>query len=127
MLFRCRHVSRHDWCPNSFGNGGRQVKRKGQKIQTATLQRQCQPVRAAPTHPVQNRAARMRSRAPTVFLFYAVVRKGLEVNPILGLFIETLMLLPLTLTFLGWLGWAGQSTFLAAVQCLFSWRFLLVC
>lgn len=61
------------------------------------------------------------------FSFYAVVRKGLEVDPILGLFIETLMLLPITLAFLGWLAWAGQSIFLAAVQCLFSWRCLLVC
>ena len=45
------------------------------------------------------------------FSFYAVVRKGLEVDPILGLFIETLMLLPITLAFLGWLAWAGQSIF----------------
>ena len=49
------------------------------------------------------------------FSFYAVVRKGLEVDPILGLFIETLMLLPITLAFLGWLAWAGQSIFFRAV------------
>ena len=47
----------------------------------------------------------------STFSFYAVVRKGLEVDPILGLFIETLMLLPITLAFLGWLAWAGQSIF----------------
>ena len=48
------------------------------------------------------------------FSFYAVVRKGLEADPILGLFIETLMLLPITLAF-----WAGEfglaDLFLAAV------------
>ena len=45
------------------------------------------------------------------FSFYALVRKGLEADPISGLFIETLMLLPITLAFLGWLAWAGQSIF----------------
>ena len=45
------------------------------------------------------------------FSFYAVVRRGLEADPILGLFIATLMLLPITLAFLGWLAWAGQSIF----------------
>ena len=40
-----------------------------------------------------------------------MVRKGFEVDPILGLFVEIVMLLPITLAFLGWLAWAGQSIF----------------
>ena len=45
------------------------------------------------------------------FSLYAVARKGLKVDPILGLFVETLMLLPVTLGFFGWLAWSGQSIF----------------
>jgi len=45
------------------------------------------------------------------FSLYAVARKHLKVDPILGLFVETLMLLPVTLTFFGWLAWSGQPLF----------------
>ena len=45
------------------------------------------------------------------FSLYAVVRKGLEVDPILGLLVETIMLLPMTLAFFAWLSWSGQSVF----------------
>ena len=45
------------------------------------------------------------------FSLYAVARKRLKVDPILGLFVETLMLLPVTLTFFGWLAWSGQPLF----------------
>ena len=45
------------------------------------------------------------------FSLYAVSRKRLKVDPILGLFVETLMLLPVTLTFFGWLAWSGQPLF----------------
>ena len=45
------------------------------------------------------------------FSLYAVARKRLKVDPILGLFVETLMLLPATLTFFGWLAWSGQPLF----------------
>ena len=45
------------------------------------------------------------------FSLYAVARKRLKVDPILGLFVETLILLPATLTFFGWLAWSGQSLF----------------
>jgi chloramphenicol-sensitive protein RarD len=45
------------------------------------------------------------------FSLYAVTRKRLKVDPILGLFVETLMLLPVTLTFFGWLAWSGQPLF----------------
>ena len=45
------------------------------------------------------------------FSLYAVARKRLQIDPILGLFIETLILLPVTLGFFGWLAWSGQSIF----------------
>ena len=45
------------------------------------------------------------------FSFYAVARKRLEIDPILGLFVETLILLPVTLGFFCWLMWSGQPLF----------------
>ena len=45
------------------------------------------------------------------FSLYAVARKRLEVDPILGLFVETLLLLPVTLAFFGWLAWSGHPLF----------------
>ena len=45
------------------------------------------------------------------FSLYAVARKRLQIEPILGLFVETLILLPLTLCFFGWLAWSGQPLF----------------
>ena len=45
------------------------------------------------------------------FSFYAVARKRLKIDPILGLFVETLILLPITLGFFGWLAWSGQPLF----------------
>ena len=45
------------------------------------------------------------------FSLYAVARKRLKVDPILGLFVETLMLLPVTITFFGLLAWSGQPLF----------------
>ena len=45
------------------------------------------------------------------FSLYAVARKHLKIDPILGLFVETLILLPLTLGFFGWLAWSGQPLF----------------
>lgn len=45
------------------------------------------------------------------FSLYAVSRKRLKVDPILGLFVETLMLLPVTLAFFGWLAWSGRPLF----------------
>ena len=52
------------------------------------------------------------------FSFYAVARKGLKVDPTLGLFVETSMLLPMTLTFL-----AGWSCLIS----LFFWRRCYIC
>ena len=40
-----------------------------------------------------------------------MVRKDLKVDSILGLFVETIMLLPMTLAFSGCLSWSGQSIF----------------
>ncbi len=45
------------------------------------------------------------------FSLYAVARKRLKVDPILGLFVETLILLPVTLGFFGWLVWCDQPLF----------------
>ena len=45
------------------------------------------------------------------FSLYAVARKRLKIDPILGLFVETLILLPITLGFFGWLAWSGQPLF----------------
>ena len=45
------------------------------------------------------------------FSLYAVARKRLKIDPILGLFVETLILLPVTLGFFGWLAWSGQPLF----------------
>ena len=45
------------------------------------------------------------------FALYAVTRKRLNIDPILGLFVETLLLLPATIGFFGWLAWSGQSLF----------------
>ena len=45
------------------------------------------------------------------FSLYAVARKRLKIDPILGLFVETLILLPFTLGFFIWLTAAGQSMF----------------
>lgn len=45
------------------------------------------------------------------FAVYAVTRKRLNIDPILGLFVETLLLLPATIGFFGWLAWSGQSPF----------------
>ena len=45
------------------------------------------------------------------FALYAVTRKRLNIDPILGLFVETLLLLPAIIGFFGWLAWSGQSLF----------------
>ena len=45
------------------------------------------------------------------FSLYAVARKSLKIDPILGLFVETLILLPLTLGFFVWLTSSGQPIF----------------
>jgi chloramphenicol-sensitive protein RarD len=45
------------------------------------------------------------------FSLYAVARKRLNVDPILGLFVETLLLLPATLGFFVWLYMSGKSVF----------------
>ena len=45
------------------------------------------------------------------FALYAVTRKRLNIDPILGLLVETLLLLPATIGFFGWLVWSGQSLF----------------
>ena len=45
------------------------------------------------------------------FSLYAVMRKRLKIGPVLGLFVETLMLLPVTIGFLAWLTWSGHSIF----------------
>ena len=56
------------------------------------------------------------------FSLYAVARKRLKLDPILGLFVETLMLLPVTLTFFGWLAWSGQPLFFGGGRSLSCWR-----
>ena len=48
------------------------------------------------------------------FGFYGLIRKLIRVEAVAGLFIETTMLLPLALSYLGYLFWAGQGTFLNA-------------
>ena len=48
------------------------------------------------------------------FALYAGTRKRLNIDPILGLFVETLLLLPATVGFFSWLAWSGQSLFFAA-------------
>ena len=45
------------------------------------------------------------------FAMYVVTRKRLNIDPILGLFVETLLLLPATMVFFGWLALSGQSLF----------------
>jgi len=45
------------------------------------------------------------------FSLYAVTRKRLNIDPVSGLFIETLVLLPITLGYFFWLAWSGQSLF----------------
>ena len=52
------------------------------------------------------------------FSFYAVARKGLKVDPILALFVDTFMLLLMTLTFLA--GWP-------CLVSLFFWRRCYIC
>ena len=51
------------------------------------------------------------SSVAVTFSLYAVTRKRLRIDPILGLFVETLILLPITLSFFGWLAWSGQPLF----------------
>jgi EamA domain-containing membrane protein RarD len=46
-----------------------------------------------------------------IVLFYAVARKRLKIDPILGLFIEMSILLSLTPTSFGWLVWSGLPLF----------------
>ena len=45
------------------------------------------------------------------FSLYAVARKGMKVDPIVGLFVETLILFPATLFCFSWLAWSGQLIF----------------
>lgn len=45
------------------------------------------------------------------FGFYSLVRKKMQVDPLLGLLVETLLLLPLALAFLFWLAWQGTGQF----------------
>lgn len=45
------------------------------------------------------------------FALYAVTRERLNIGLILGLFVETLLLLPVTIRFFGWLPCSGQSLF----------------
>lgn len=42
------------------------------------------------------------------FSFYGLFRKTLAVDPLVGLFVETLLLLPAALVYLGYLGWTEQ-------------------
>ncbi|WP_445681427.1 EamA family transporter RarD [Radicibacter daui] len=47
----------------------------------------------------------------TSWSFYALVRKKYGIDPTVGIFIETLIALPLSLGYIGWLHWSGQSHF----------------
>src|SRR5690606_23058286 len=45
------------------------------------------------------------------FGFYGLVRKSAPVAPLVGLFVETLLVLPVALVFLAWLARTGQGSF----------------
>ncbi|HEY5718460.1 MAG TPA: EamA family transporter RarD, partial [Motiliproteus sp.] len=47
------------------------------------------------------------------FGFYGLVRKKLAVDPIIGLFVETLLMTPLALGYLGWSLWQGELAFVS--------------
>lgn len=49
-----------------------------------------------------------------LFTIYGVIRKQVVVGGMPGLFIETLVLFPLALLYLGWLTYAGQDSFTAS-------------
>jgi chloramphenicol-sensitive protein RarD len=46
--------------------------------------------------------------------FYALIRKSFPVDSLIGLTVETMVLLPFALAYLGWLVWTGQGVFGAA-------------
>lgn len=46
--------------------------------------------------------------------FYALIRKSFPVDSLIGLTVETMVLLPFALAYLGWLVWSGQGAFGAA-------------
>lgn len=48
------------------------------------------------------------------FGFYALLRKKYKIDPVGGLLVETALLAPLAVLYLGWLGAAGQGAFLTA-------------
>ena len=43
--------------------------------------------------------------------FYALIRKSFPVDSLIGLTVETMVLLPFALAYLGWLVWSGQGAF----------------
>lgn len=45
------------------------------------------------------------------FAIYGLLRKSVTIDPVLGLFVETLMMLPFALVYLAWLAWHEQLTF----------------
>ncbi|WOD37434.1 EamA family transporter RarD [Nodosilinea sp. E11] len=45
------------------------------------------------------------------FAFYGLLRKVVTVTPLVGLTVETLLITPITLLFVGWLGATGQGRF----------------
>lgn len=45
------------------------------------------------------------------FAFYGLLRKVVAVSPLVGLAVETLLITPITLLFVGWLGVTGQGHF----------------
>lgn len=55
------------------------------------------------------------------FTGYAVIRKKVVIGAMPGLFVETLLLLPFALTWLGWLYASGTSTFAAGSTWLNFW------
>jgi chloramphenicol-sensitive protein RarD len=48
------------------------------------------------------------------FGFYGLLRRGIAVDSIGALFVETTLLFPVAAAFLAWLGWTGRGAFLAA-------------
>ena len=45
------------------------------------------------------------------FALYGVTRKRMMVNPVIGMFVETVLLIPLSIIYLAWSHYAGQKIF----------------
>ncbi len=58
------------------------------------------------------------------FGFYGLIRKLIDVGPMVGLFWETLMMSPLALCWIGWLWYTGAASFGAETGLLSVWLLL---